>query len=652
MKKSILATMAGVAVLSAATAAMAAAPVITDISGGGTTAPNNPYQVKYIAYEMYNNITGVNSNNVEFFARLGGDVSKGDSVNIKGYNADVNLGSGNLFLLGMTDNIAINNASLGAWTIAANNHPITAGGALALTGRASGATMSLLAGGLCNLAVTGFNAPTALPVTNYVVIGDSNATGVQNQVTMLGADLGTFCRLNTGDVTIGAGATGAGLTSTDKVMALTPTGSNTWISTAQGTLSNVAGTDVGRVIPSVTFGLNLYVKDNLNPSCTVPKDIQLHLVTNQETINPTTVLQIIPQFVATAGSTAMQQELSTNDDFKQFIDSSNTIYAQYNRSLGYGGSLYSLLDRHFTVSLANAYQGMFRSFVPQTASASLDFTLTSLSSQAGVGMSYYNWVPAAVACTKDAATNKVFTCSTGTGTTLQLTTPGVAAANGAAGTSNALNVSNGAATVEMVPTSWSTTAFTFKINGVTDTCVSALGSVGNWYGGIEAIVPFVKVDGAAGYQTYIKLFNRYTKAAKLYVANMNQISDSIVTSITQLPAPNDQIGIKSFVTISGDDLINNSIITAAEGQSGTPIKFLIRVPAQAGSPAFTTLTDNAVPILGGGSLTAVGSAAGVATASVVDPYINGVVIQLVPGGSQRSISLMFKSFKQGQYNVN
>lgn len=638
MKKRVLLGMAAAAVLTAGSA-MAAAPVITDVSGGGSIAPNNPYQIKYIAYEMYNNITGVNSNNVEFFARLAGDVSKGDSVNIKGYNADVNLGSGNLFLLGMVDNIAVNNAAAGVWTTAANNHPVTVAGGVQLVGRATGAVVSLAADNLCTKAVTGFVSPA--PATTYAVIGDSNATGVQNQVTMLGADLGTFCRLNTGDATLGSAAGVAGLVSTDKVMALTPTGGNTWVSTAQGTLSNdAANTDVGRVIPSVQFGLNLYVNANLNPSCTVPKDIQLHLVTNQETINPTTVLQIIPQFVATQSATALQQELSTNDDFKRFIDANNATYTIFNRSLGNGGTLYSLVDRHFTP--AQAYAGMFRSFVPQTANASLDFSLTSLTAQPTVTMAYYNLVPAAVACTKS-ADNKVFTCSTGTLTSAQITTAGVPAANGVAGTSNALSIANGAS--EMVPTSWSTTNFVFKINNVTDSCVTASGNVGNWYGGIEAIVPFVKRNAATGYETYIKLFNRYEKAAKVYVANMNKITDSIVTSITQI-AGKEEIATGGVTEYSGEVFQNAGFLTADELNTGAPVKFLIRVPAQAGSPAFTTLTDAVSGVMNSGS------AAGVATASVVDPYITGVVVQVVPGGSQRSISLMFKSYKQGQYGPN
>lgn len=664
MKKRMISTLAGVATVTAASGAMALTPQITDVSGGGTTTPHNPYQIKFIATEMYNNLTGVNSNNVEFFARLGGDVSKGDSVNIKGYSADVNLGSGNLFLLGKAENIVINKSTVGGTigtatttyglpTVPGANYPIiaTVGTTTVvntISGRATGTALTVA--NMCDVggtltAVAPIASPAGGDLATYAYIADSNATGVVNQVTMLGVDLDTFCKRNLGG-TISTSATALGFVSSDKVILMSPpAGGNTYVSTAQGALDPTPAT-LGKVIPSVQFGLNLNIYAGLNPvpDC-LSKDIKLHLVTNQETINPQTVLQIIPQFTGVASTTALQQELSTNDDFKKFISANNAVYSQFNRGIGSTGTLFDVTDLHF--SAGSAKLGMFRSFVPQTATAALSFKLTSLSAQAGVTMTPYSNLSAAMtACTKD-ATSMIFTCgTTGSWTTADLTNIPVQAADGAAGTSNVLNVANAAVTAtsaEMIPTTWTASDFALAINGVTDYCVTPSGGVGSWYGGIEAIVPFVKT--ATGYETYIKLFNRYTKAAKLYIADMNQISDSIVTSIKQLPAPNDSIATGSFVTISGTDLVNGGVLTTTETGNGAPIKFLIRVPAQMGNPAFTTLaTTNVAPG------TPVGSAAGVATASVVDPYINGIVIQVTPNGSQRSIPLTFKSFKQGQYN--
>jgi hypothetical protein len=244
------------------------------------------------------------------------------------------------------------------------------------------------------------------------------------------------------------------------------------------------------------------------------------------------------------------------------------------------------------------------------------------------------------------------------------------------------------------PTNWTFTAF--SASGV---CPSAYTpSVGSWYGGIEAIVPFVKA--AAGYETYIKLFNRYNPStvagspAKVYVANMNQVQASIVTSIKQLGAgiiknstgafDNSAIPVNGFITITATDLgsayvapgavanpavLDKSVqnlgtaiidgVTAlpngggTELQQGVPIKFLIRVPAQMGSPAFTTLAQGTAAVQGAANVNTIGSGANVATASVVDPYITGFVVSTYTAGNtqgQRTVPLTFKSFKQGQYN--
>jgi hypothetical protein len=613
MRKKISLFAAVLAVFGATAAT--AAPLITDLDGG------TGYAVKYIAYEMYNNVTGVNSNQVEFFAKLNGDVAKGDSVNIQGTNASVNLGSGNLFLLGRGTDIAVWD---GLGTGSANYHPV---GGTAIAGRASGAN-----GWPCTAGTyAGNDTVDAISTKSYFYIAESNATGVQDQVTALGVDVDTFCKLN------GATAVNTALfAATDKVILMTPVGGATYMSTAQGSKVTAPGATQGMVVPSVTFALNLFIKQNLNPACTVPKDISLALVTNQETINPTVVLQIIPQFVGSIASgtgNGMQQELSTNDDFKLFIDATGTTYDNYDRTVGFGGTMFNTVDRQFSgTNVTNTYKGKFRSFVPQNATAQMDFTLSSISAEPGVVIGLNSGT---TACTK-ASDAKSFACSTGASTTQAITDVATAM--------NTLRTQNKSASSvyqEMVPTNWTLSAFSFKVNS-TVYCLALTGTVGNWYGGIEAIVPLVKTDAAAGYSTYIKMFNRYNKAAKLYVANMNKVSDSIVTSINQLPAPNDNIPTAGAVSISGDDLVSGGIITAAEGQYGAPIKFLIRVPSQSGG--FTTLTDNVVPILNAGT------AAGVAIASNVDPYINGVVVQVVPGGSQRSIPLLFKAFKQGQYN--
>jgi hypothetical protein len=131
---------------------------------------------------------------------------------------------------------------------------------------------------------------------------------------------------------------------------------------------------------------------------------------------------------------------------------------------------------------------------------------------------------------------------------------------------------------------------------------------------------------------------------------MNQVSDSIVTSITQLAAPLDSIASKSAVAITGTDLVTAAVLTSAEAEYGAPVKFLIRVPSQDGG--YTTGNGSFTAAVQVSAVNTAYDVRTVAKAANVDPYINGVVVQEIPGGTQRSMSLLFKSFKQGQYGPN
>ena len=124
----------------------------------------------------------------------------------------------------------------------------------------------------------------------------------------------------------------------------------------------------------------------------------------------------------------------------------------------------------------------------------------------------------------------------------------------------------------------------------TDICQVPSGPVGVWYGGLEAIVPFVKGDVANGYETYIKLFNRYTKDAKLYVATFDDgVNGDMIISTTQI-AGKEVIPMQSASNPNGVLQITSadiaSICPTCNMVTGIPVKFLIRVPGQKGSGEF------------------------------------------------------------------
>jgi len=176
---------------------------------------------------------------------------------------------------------------------------------------------------------------------------------------------------------------------------------------------------------------------------------------------------------------------------------------------------------------------------------------------------------------------------------------------------------------------------------VKDICCNLLaGSAGAWYGGLEAIVPFVKKSDSAN--TYIKLFNRYNKDAKLYVQVFNKSSDSMILAVNQIPGK-EVIPAGGVLQITGDDFMN--ICPNCDWNAGQAVKFLIRVPSQAGCMSISGSVLGTIS-----SSTYTGTFTGTnCYNNAKDPYIEGIVIS-VYGSEQRSVPLKFKFFKQGSYN--
>lgn len=460
---------------------------------------------------------------------------------------------------------------------------------------ARGAEIIQNGGGTC-AGIAGLDAAT------WYLVGESAAQGVVQPVTTQVYDNPTFCLRNFGPTATGSAGN------------ITVPAAST-LSTELGTIA----TD-GTANTTVKEAINLSVDPNLNPDCTNKPTVSLAFVTNQETAGPTAVLQIIPQIIGSTNKDALTATLDSDNSFETFVpgssinplDATNT---EITSGIGSGTvplPVVTLIDQQTEGINGNPAQaGLFDSFVAPTATTSLSFSLTSTAPQPGVDVSYRG------------------TALTNAGNTWTDTNNVDTLANITNGLQRPLVVANDG-TTPMNPTQWTLSSFSLNVNGF-QTCVAFTNPVvGSWTGGLEAYIPFVK--SAAGYETFIKLANRYTKAAPMFVAALsgaNASTSSVVTSTKQLTLPGQftadltQIPANGGqVTISGADLVANGVITDADAQSGAAVKILLRVPTQ---------NDF------------IGAIAGVTTA---DPYITGIVVSTTPQG-QRSIPLDFKIYKNG-----
>jgi hypothetical protein len=166
-------------------------------------------------------------------------------------------------------------------------------------------------------------------------------------------------------------------------------------------------------------------------------------------------------------------------------------------------------------------------------------------------------------------------------------------------------------------------------------------TVGAWYGGVEAIVPFVKYDPAVGAQTYIVFYNRRDVDVPVYAKAMLQDSAPIVISTRE---PIATIPAHGQIKFTADQL--QSLLPELAGYNmaqGVPIKFMFRVPSQ-------SLINNINVTVNVDWMTDAITATGTLTnVNPLDPYIDGIVVS-VYGSQQRSVPLKFKFFKQGSYN--
>lgn len=566
------------------------------------TVASTSYAKQYIAYEVYDNALGINADKVPVFVKLGADVASSAALNLRTLRAKVNLGSGNLFFMAKGSDVldATTGNSANAATICTDS----------------------------NVAANDY----AFAANTYYVIGESAATGVPSaDVTVNMYDTATFCVRNASIATtvnpLLPGKAKGGAAATIKVK------SGTYIAPAHGSIDATANNTVK--LATNASELNLNVDAGLNPTCTTNPDVQIAYISSLETASLTPVLQITPQVTGKA-QIELSAELNTDKDFKEFQTVAGNIYAiggkniqlvtaigSNNATASLGTELIQVVDNNAQGTSANKFKAKLD---PASTAIDLAYTVNSTIAQPGL-TAYYDVTgnlgataaPAGAAIKCATGDQKTFVCSNITTQTLVNITNNANA--------NQFELLNDV-TKEMAPTNWNLSGVVLKLATKPSCVVIADGTpVGNWYGGLEAIVPFVKADSTKGYETYIKLFNRYTKTAKLYVAAMQKNSDTIVASNTQIatPAGLDTIPAGSSISITASNLVTAGVLTAAEAADGHPIKFLIRVPSQSGGLDAGQQTNN-------------------------DPYINGLVVSIYGSTNQRSVPLLFKVWKNGQYN--
>lgn len=399
------------------------------------------------------------------------------------------------------------------------------------------------------------------------------------------------------------------------------------------------------------LGAAIYVNPGLDASCTNFPEVKIAFTAPNETAGPMTFAKIYPAHYLSIGIEKfnLNAELNTDKDFKEFLGGPQVVDVYNIDTCGTscsGGSCDQCLTcgkpmQEGTRVCTNWIAGYSIASATPTFTASFD--LVSASPEPGVKEVRFENKK----CT-EAVSDKKWSCSE--------TVLGCAELD--------IEVDG---TTELNPTVW--TLENIKVSNIkfgsiapTNYCLStSTGTVGAWWGGVEAIVPFVRTSTSA--ETYIKLFNRYSKDAKLYAEVFNNDSGKVIVALKQLSGK-EVIPAGGAIEITGSEL--KALCPSCDWNFGQAIKFLVRVPSQTGcmsasgtsdgtisgtlSGSITTNENNGQSISGAIAGTLTGTYAGVnCYNNPYDPYIEGIVVS-VAGGQQRSIPLLFKAFKQGQYN--
>jgi len=423
-----------------------------------------------------------------------------------------------------------------------------------------------------------------------------------------------------------------------------------WILTNDPTLAlptaNIyAASTVGAVGSTLTLSSgNVNCTANASGNCNIPSATNLYLVQvswtdcNTRPVWPLSAsisgtngniqfpvvsfTYVTPQITITnPASDSLNAELDSDTDFAKFVlGSSDYVTGLTGTTIDYDTTSSTGFYVVTNLQAAETWNWIAWAAGP---TCSLTFDLQSVNAEPGVSSITFNGNP----CT-ETTQDKVWRCSSGAFSPTPTTDLDLV-----------LNVDG---TTINNPTIWS-------VNNLTATGIRCYNSnprtVGVWYGGVEALVPFVKSDPAVGAQTYVVFYNRRDVDVPVYAkALINDASQILISTnpIATIPA-------NSKIQFTADQLKTLLPELASYDMSkGIPIKFMFRIPSQS---ITNTISGTAVPNTAGtiGADNQINISGTLTNVNPYDPYIEGIVVS-VYGSQHRSVPLKFKFFKQGSYN--
>ena len=393
------------------------------------------------------------------------------------------------------------------------------------------------------------------------------------------------------------------------------------------------GTDTVYEIKRVGSGIN--VAPNLDASCSNYPEIKVNFTAPNDKAENKLLAKILPKcgvIPVGVGLRNLTAELNTDDYFRTFKNGASVEYnTEINTCEGKGCGVSTCAGCEGGCPHKGGGTGgggaagqcplgwiVGDQFVCDNIVGQVSFTLDSISQENGITVSYGDENGVYQQCNAN-GDNTEWICSA----TVKL------------GNSSCVDIKTDG-TTPLTPTQWTIKNMTVTNTNYNVCYTTTEGDAGTWYGGLAAIVPFVKWSegSTTTYKTYIKLFNRYDKEAKVYAAAFTNASSAVMLVATTEVAT---IEPGKSTTINVKDLANALGIDQDTMADGFAVKFMIMVPSGKGC-------ENVVN-------------GGMATYDCYnnsyDPYVDGSVISVVcdsNGCSQRSIPLKFKFFENGAYN--
>jgi len=344
-------------------------------------------------------------------------------------------------------------------------------------------------------------------------------------------------------------------------------------------------------------GAGLYVHGGLNASCTFRPIIRIGFTTPHETSPIYNFAYITPQFASEGPeSDILNAELDSDADFSTFILGSGDNVIN-------GTMIDTGLTAEYLFRVTDQANNMWIAFANVNPQGNIQFDLNSAVVEPDVTSINLD----ASACTT--TDHRTWSCQVNNTPILgdheiRLVVSGTTVNN---------------------PTVWTISNFSMQLvtAGLNPLCINIPPSgIGIWWGGLEAIVPFVKYDPAVGAQTYIVFYNRRDVDVPVYARALLQDPNPIVISQNQIAT----IPAHGRIVFTADQL--QSLLPELAGYNmanGVPIKFMFRVPTQSLKIDYPIINNP------------------------YDPYIDGIVVSIY-GSEQRTVPLKFKFFKQGSYN--